>query len=155
LKTTLELEPRTFISAAAAILAPELAAVGVAQPCGARLDRYEPVPGDDLSKAPQRLRPQPRPTKDDVQLGESSRVHETRPAPPHRVEYEKAPPTSRRLLDRLSLDPLMPINDQSLWDRVQILRGSSVTSRSCDILEKRKRQGSLNLCSERGEITAG
>lgn len=85
-----------------------------------QVDRYEPVPGDDLSKAPQRLRPQPRPTKDDAQLGESSRVHEIRPAPPHHVEYEKAPPSSRRLLDRLSLDPLMPINDQSLWDRVQI-----------------------------------
>lgn len=85
-----------------------------------QVDRQEPVPGDDLSAAPQRHRPQPHPIKDDAQLGESSRVHEVRSVPPHRVEYEKAPPSSRRLLDRLSLDPLMPINDQSLWDRVQI-----------------------------------
>ena len=85
-----------------------------------QVDKYEPVPGETFSDAPQRRHPQPRRTKDDSQLGESTRLHAMLPVLPQRVEYEKAPPSSRRLLDRLSLDPPMLINDQSLWDRVQI-----------------------------------
>ncbi|KAF8341896.1 hypothetical protein F5887DRAFT_362944 [Amanita rubescens] len=83
------------------------------------IDKYEPTPAENSSGPPPRRRPQLRLAKDDPQLGESSRAHEVPTGPPPRAEYEKAPPTSRRLLDRLSLDPAMPTNDQSLWDRVQ------------------------------------
>jgi len=80
------------------------------------IDKYEPTPAGNSSEPPPRHRPQPRSAKDDAQIVESSRAHEVPAGPPPRAEYEKAPPPSRRLLDRLSLDPL-PI---SLWDRVQI-----------------------------------
>ncbi|KAK2465600.1 hypothetical protein APHAL10511_002492 [Amanita phalloides] len=88
-------------------------------------DRYEAEANDGFSGGPHRqhrLPAQPRRPKDDIHLGEPDRARDIPPMLPLAREYENSVPNSRRLLDRLSLDPNAPLpsNDQSLWDRVQI-----------------------------------
>ncbi|KAF8632052.1 hypothetical protein AX15_002074 [Amanita polypyramis BW_CC] len=91
-----------------------------------QIDRYESNYGGAFPGAAHHQRrppPPPRAAKDSGQLGEASRSSETLQGASQIRGYEKARPSSRPLLDRLSLGTptqMSPNEPPSLRDRVQI-----------------------------------